>query len=100
MRLKFLKREPLMYGANESAEYDNPDWPRFIRITDLNNDGTLKEETFRSLPEDVAASFLLEDGDFLFARSGATVGKAFMYSAKWGRACFAGYLIRCRPDAS
>ncbi len=97
IRLKFLQREPLMYGANESAEFDNPDWPRYIRITDMNDGGTLKDETFRSLPEEIAAPYLLEDGDFLFARSGATVGKAFMYSGKWGRACFAGYLIRFSP---
>ena len=96
-RLKFVKSGPLMYGANEAATSDDPDMPRFIRITDLNDDGTLREDTFRSLPEDVAAPYILNDGDFLFARSGATVGKAFMYSESLGRACFAGYLIRLRP---
>jgi type I restriction enzyme S subunit len=97
-RLKFVKRGAFTYGANEAAELDDPNLPRFIRITDLKDDGTLREDTFRSLSEETAASYILEDGDFLFARSGATVGKAFMYSQRWGRACFAGYLIRMRPD--
>ncbi|MBF0102516.1 MAG: restriction endonuclease subunit S [Desulfobacterales bacterium] len=95
-RLKFLLQESLQYGANESAELDDPDLPRFIRITDVNEHGSLREETFRSLPEDVAKSFLLQEGDLLFARSGATVGKTFFYQKTWGRAAYAGYLIRAR----
>ena len=99
-RLKFFKREPFMYGANEAAELGEPDWPRFVRITDIRDDGTLYEEDRRSLPPSVAAPYLLEEGDLLFARSGATVGKTFLYRAKLGPACFAGYLIRFRGKRS
>lgn len=95
-RLKYLTHEPLAYGANEAAIEDNPDWPRFVRITDINEDGTLRDETFRSLSPDIAEPYLLERGDVLFARSGATVGKTFIYRPEWGEACFAGYLIRFR----
>jgi restriction endonuclease S subunit len=97
-RLKFLLKERLKYGANEAAEIDNPGFPRFIRITDIKPDGTLRPETFKSLPPEIAEPYLLEDGDILFARSGATVGKTFQYDSSWGKACFAGYLILCRPD--
>jgi type I restriction enzyme S subunit len=93
-RLKYLTHEPLAYGANEVALEENPDWPRFVRITDINEDGSLRGDTFRSLPPDIAEPFLLENGDVLFARSGATVGKTFIYRREWGKACFAGYLIR------
>ena len=72
--------------------------PRYIRITDLNEDGTLREDTFQSLPEHLAAPYILQDGDVLLARSGATVGKTFRYREEWGRACFASYLVRLRPD--
>ncbi|MBP8303187.1 MAG: nucleotidyl transferase AbiEii/AbiGii toxin family protein [Phycisphaerae bacterium] len=99
-RLKFVVAEALTYGANESAEVDDPDLPRFIRITDINDDGSLRDETVRSLPVDVARPFLLKQGDLLFARSGATVGKTFMYRESWGKACHAGYLIRCRTNPS
>jgi type I restriction enzyme, S subunit len=44
----------------------------------------------------VAEPYLLKEGDVLLARSGATVGKSFIYSKEWGTACFAGYLIRAR----
>lgn len=96
IRLKYLSNNPLTYGANEAALEDNPEWPRFLRITDINNDGSLKAETFKSLSPKIAQPYLLEDGDVLFARSGATVGKAFIYRPEWGEACFAGYLIRFR----
>lgn len=99
-RLKFTASESLMYGANEAAEIDDPEFPRYIRITDIREDGTLHDETFRSLPPDVAEPYLLEDGDILLARSGATVGKSFQYLQTWGRAAYAGYLIRFRVDAS
>lgn len=97
-RLKFLSNESLQYGANEAAEMDDRDQPRFIRITDVKSDGTLHEETFRSIPEDIAAPFILVGGDILLARSGATVGKTFIYSEGWGVAAYAGYLIRFRVD--
>ena len=94
-RLKFILAEPLKYGANESAQLNDRDCPRFIRITDIAEDGSLREDTFKSLPEDIAKPFILKIGDLLFARSG-TVGKTFMYREYWGRACYAGYLIRAR----
>jgi len=97
-RLKFLSNDRLQYGANESAEMDDRDLPRFIRITDVKSDGTLHENTFRSLPEEIAEPFLLSTGDILLARSGATVGKTFIYSELWGEAAYAGYLIRFRAD--
>jgi restriction endonuclease S subunit len=99
-RLKYLATEPLAYGANEAAELDNSSFPRFVRITDIGDDGQLREDTFRSLAPDTAAPYLLRSGDVLFARSGATVGKVFLYKPSWGPACFAGYLIRLRCDVS
>jgi len=98
-RLKFLASEPLMYGANEAAELDDPTLPRYIRITDVKDDGTLHDDTFRSLLQEVAAPYLLKEGDILLARSGATVGKSFQYLETWGIAAYAGYLIRFRVDA-
>jgi type I restriction enzyme S subunit len=97
-RFKFIRSGALLYGANEPATGEDHDGPRYIRITDLNDDGTLRENTFQSLPERLAAPYLLQDGDILLARSGASVGKAHRYRREWGRACFAGYLVRLRPD--
>jgi len=97
-RLKFVVSEPLKYGANEAAELDDSTLPRYIRITDVDADGRLRDETFKSIPEEVARPYLLREGDLLLARSGATVGKSFYYEPCWGRAAYAGYLIRARFD--
>jgi restriction endonuclease S subunit len=97
-RLRFLSKGPFEYGANEEASDDNPEDPRYIRITDIREDGELHSDTFRSLPIDVAKPYLLQEGDLLFARSGATVGKTFRYKDSWGQCCYAGYLIRMRSD--
>ncbi|MEV6156374.1 restriction endonuclease subunit S [Nonomuraea sp. NPDC052129] len=98
IRMKFLLTRPLEYGANESAQHTRPDWPRYIRTTDIAEDGTLRQETFASLPPDIAERYMLQDGDLLFTRSGATVGKSFLYNANWGPAAFAGYLIRAHVN--
>lgn len=95
-KLKFGLSEPLVYGANEAALDDNPDNPRYIRITDMNPDGTLRNDTFKSLPKVISEPYMLIDGDILLARSGATVGKSFYYKSIFGPSCFAGYLIRAR----
>ena len=93
LRFKMLLREKMMYGANEAAECDDPSYPRYIRITDLTDDGKLRDETFKSLEPEKAEPYLLEKGSLLFARSGATVGKTFLFNEDI-KACFAGYLIK------
>ena len=96
-RLKDVLSEPLKYGANEVAELYDDQLPRYIRITDFADDGTLKSDTFRSISENVANNYLLKEGDLLFARSGATVGKTFLFKDYKGKSCFAGYLIKASP---
>lgn len=92
---KKLLSEPMQYGANEPAEECNYNDPRYIRITDIKDDGTLRDDTFKSLPLEKAKEYMLTKGDLLFARSGATVGKTFLYKEDYA-ACFAGYLIKAR----
>lgn len=93
-KLKFLVMGKLKYGANEAAELEDRNLPRYIRITDFDNNGKLKEDTFKSLPSNIAKEYLLKNGDILFARSGATVGKTLLFDNYDGQACFAGYLIK------
>lgn len=93
-KLKFLVKDKLKYGANEAAELEDRSLPRYIRITDFDNNGRLKDDTFKSLPYDIAKEYLLKNGDILFARSGATVGKTLLFDKYDGVACFAGYLIK------
>lgn len=94
VNLKYLINEPLMYGANESPEIEtNLSNPRYIRITDIDENGCLKKDTFRTLQLDKAQPYFLRYGDILFARSGATVGKTYRFTEDYP-AAFAGYLIK------
>jgi type I restriction enzyme S subunit len=93
-RLKYCLGTPLQYGANETGFEFNEKEPRYIRITDITLDNKLKEGDKLSLPLRIAKLYLLNDGDILFARSGATVGKTFYFDGKYGQAAFAGYMIR------
>lgn len=93
-KLKYLLRNRLSYGANEAGIPFDESLPRYIRITDIAINGGLKDKDKLSLENAAAADYLLSDGDILFARSGATVGKAFIYKKEYGKASFAGYLIK------
>ena len=100
-RLKYLLSTPLQYGANESGGKYTNDSVRYIRITDICADGSLKnDENNQYLSEKVASDYVLNDGDVLLARSGGTVGKSFLYHAEYGASAFAGYLIKadCNRD--
>ena len=80
------------YGAQSaSVEYDKSR-PRYVRITDINDDGTLNDDYVSSLNIDDDENYKLSYGDFLFARMGATVGKTYAYLE--GNQIYAGYLIR------
>ncbi len=85
------------YGASYKTIHKVSD-VRYIRITDINEDGTLNEDIVSADGYD--NQYLLQDGDFLIARSGNTVGKTFLYQSDIGKAIYAGYLIKfvINPD--
>ena len=84
------------YGAASASVSYNPNRPRYIRITDINDDGTLNDDCVCSINKSDDEVFRLQKGDFLFARMGATVGKTYYY--REGNQIFAGYLIRFKLD--
>lgn len=94
---------PGEYGAAVASVANDSALPRYVRITDVTSTGELNRDQVSpgGSPDDWAR-FLLTDGDVLFARSGATVGKTYIHRpAASSRAhVFAGYLIRFRPDPS
>jgi len=77
------------YGANYPANDYDKNLPRYIRITDISESGELLEDDIKSLDKELAKNYLLSKGDFLFARSGATVGKTYLYNTKDGLCAFA-----------
>ena len=99
-RLKNCINGKLKYGANESGYEYNPNWYRYIRITDFTKEGLLDEHNKLSLPIEIGVEYELADGDILFARSGATVGKTFQFRfvSDEEKYCYAGYLIKASPN--
>ena len=86
------------YGANTSAIDKADNLPRYIRITDITAEGELLDSTWQSIEVKSAEPYILKEGDLVFARSGATVGKTYLYRKEDGECAFAGYLIRFKPD--
>ena len=91
-KLAELVTQKLSYGSGASGkEFDGI--IRYIRITDIDENGKLKDEIACS-PSEYDPKYELKEGDILFARSGATVGKTFLYNNLIGRSIYAGYLIK------
>lgn len=94
---KCLSRHP-EYGINAPAVPYSEDLPTYLRITDISDDGRIRQDQRVSVAKPVTSENYLEEGDIVLARTGASVGKAYKYRAKDGRLVFAGFLIRVRPD--
>ena len=90
--------ESIEYGLNASAkEFDGEN--KYIRITDIDDvSRKFKEDSLTSPDIDVSEcdNYLLCEKDILFARTGASVGKTYLYVKKDGKVYFAGFLIRAR----
>lgn len=94
-KLKDISLSKLEYGSGAAAcEYDGK--TRYVRITDIDNEGNLGMDVVS--PNSVDDKYLLNDGDVLFARTGATVGKTYLYRSSAGRCIYAGFLIRVVPN--
>ena len=88
---------PPEYGANAPARPFDTGLPRFVRITDITDDGRLRINDARSAEPAKVRGYELGVGDLLFARSGS-VGRTYLYRPEDGPCVFAGYLIRFQPN--
>ncbi len=89
--------DPPQYGASASARPFDLGLPRYVRITDITDDGHLRSDELASAEASQVFGYELTQGDLLFARSGATVGKTYLYKDDDGPCVYAGYLIWFRP---
>ena len=84
----------ILYGVSESAKTNG--CYKLLRITDIQNDSV----NWQTVPftdfSGNAATYFLRDGDIVFARTGATVGKSFLIESAPQNAIYASYLIRVR----
>lgn len=86
--------EPLQYGMGASAtEYDGEN--KYIRITDIDESSHKYIQTDIVSPSgDLSDKYLVNNGDILLARTGASTGKSYLYDENDGKMYFAGFLIR------
>lgn len=95
VKLKNLLLSKPQYGANEAGlDRLNNTQPRYIRITDIDENGLISINELGATVANVEEKYILKDNDILIARSGATVGKAYIHKNLPYTCLYAGYLIR------
>ena len=91
-----ITKQPF-YGLNKSAT-TNEKYPKYIRITDIDNNG---KYLYSNAHVDCSDNnYFLHYGDIVFARTGATCGKNYLYDPRDGDLVFAGFLIKFSADQS
>ena len=83
------------YGINAPACSYQKNFSAYIRITDITDDGKYIPAAYVQVKSN---DFYLQDGDIVLARTGASVGKSYLYKSSDGQLVFAGFLIRIHPD--
>lgn len=86
--------EKPQYGYTAIAESSEVG-PKFLRITDIQN-GKVNWQSVPFCRCDDVHKYLLESGNILVARTGATTGKSYLIKEIIPKTIFASYLIRIR----
>lgn len=86
------------YGINAAAKlYDGKN--KYLRITDIDDTTRVFLQDNLTTPDANLSSceeYVMQNGDIVIARTGASVGKSYIYHKSDGRVYFAGFLIRMR----
>ena len=88
------------YGIAASAVEFDSGLPTYLRITDINDDGTLNHADRKSVDDPAATEYMLHEGDIVFARTGNSTGRNYYYDPRDGEFAFAGFLIKFSLDNS
>ena len=98
--LRECSRENPAYGINASAVAYSESLPRYVRITDINDNGMYSPEKKVSVDHVDSGKFILRQDDILFVRTGSTTGKSYLYNPNDGKLVYAGFLIKFSIDSS
>ena len=86
------------YGIPAPAEDYSVNKIRYLRISDISDDGILLDYDKKSVSGDEIDKFILKENDIVFARTGNSTGRAYLYNPKDGTLAFAGFLIKYELD--
>lgn len=88
------------YGIGASAVPFSKDLYTYLRITDINDDGTLNLQDLKSVDNEKAKDYILKPNDIVFARTGASTGRNYFYDGTDGVFVYAGFLIKFSIDSN
>lgn len=88
-----------IYGIGASAEKYDESKTRYLRISDISDDGLLLNNDLKSVTSDDIEKYILENGEIVFARTGNSTGRTYYHESKNGLLAFAGFLIKFSPDS-
>jgi type I restriction enzyme S subunit len=86
------------YGINAPAVSFSNSLPRYLRITDITDDGRYSNKDAASVASPEYKQYILSENDIVFARTGSSTGKTYLYNKNDGELTFAGFLIRFSPN--
>ena len=86
------------YGIAAPAIPFNPSKHTYLRITDINDDGTLNKQGLMSVDDENASNYILKENDIVFARTGNSTGRSYFYDGADGELVYAGFLIKFSID--
>ena len=88
------------YGIAASAVPYSENLYTYLRITDINDDGTLNKSDLKSVADENAEQYILQPNDIVFARTGGSTGRNYFYDGSDGVFVYAGFLIKFSIDPS
>ena len=86
------------YGIGAPAVDFDENKFTYLRITDINDDGSINYAGLKSVDDPDAKKYLLKEGDIVFARTGNSTGRSYFYEPSDGQFVFAGFLIKFSLD--
>lgn len=86
------------YGIGAPAVPYQEDKLTYLRITDINDDGSLNFSDLKSVDAEDAEKYILKENDIVFARTGNSTGRSYFYEKQHGTFVYAGFLIKFSLD--
>lgn len=87
------------YGIAAPAVPKDNNKYTYLRITDINDDGSLNFSDLKSVDDPKANKYLLKPNDIVFARTGNSTGRSYFYDGSAGELVYAGFLIKFSLDS-
>lgn len=82
------------YGIGAPASEYFEGSPRYLRISDIGDNYRLLYNDIKGVNSEEILKYLLSKGDIVFARTGNTTGKSYLYNENDGELIYAGFLIK------